>query len=65
MPLGKHRPTRTLRDQPDLSQLRRQAKELLKAFTAGGADASRKSIAATSEPPRTTLRCTARSMTIC
>jgi ankyrin repeat protein len=39
MSLGKHPPTRALRNQPDLSQLRRQAKELLKAFTAGDADA--------------------------
>lgn len=32
-------PTRTLRDKPDLAQLKRQAKELLQAFAAGGADA--------------------------
>jgi ankyrin repeat protein len=31
---------RTLRDKPDLVQLKRQAKELLKAFAAGGADAA-------------------------
>ncbi len=30
-----HRPTRTLREHPDLDQLRRQAKELLAAFAAG------------------------------
>lgn len=34
------RPTRTLAAQPDLDQLRRQAKELLAAFVAGNADAS-------------------------
>jgi len=32
-------PTRTLRAHPDLDQLKRQAKELLKAFVAGAADA--------------------------
>jgi ankyrin repeat protein len=31
----KHPPTRTLRDRPDLDQLKRQAKELLQAFVAG------------------------------
>ena len=36
----KHPPTRTLRDKPDLAQLKRQAKELLQAFAAGGADAA-------------------------
>lgn len=36
----KHPPTRTLRDKPDLLQLKRQAKELLQAFAAGGADAA-------------------------
>jgi ankyrin repeat protein len=30
-----HSPTRTLRDKPDLAQLKRQAKELLQAFAAG------------------------------
>jgi Ankyrin repeats (3 copies) len=30
-----HLPTRTLRDRPDLDQLKRQAKELLEAFKAG------------------------------
>lgn len=39
MPLRKHLPTRTLRDRPDLSQLKRQAKELLEAFAAGDAGA--------------------------
>ncbi len=39
MPLRKHPPTRTLRDRPDPSQLKRQAKELLKAFAGGDADA--------------------------
>ena len=39
MPVRKHLPTRTLRERPDLSQLKRQAKELLKAFAAGDADA--------------------------
>jgi ankyrin repeat protein len=39
MPSRKHPPTRTLRHQPDLAQLKRQAKELLKAFAAGDADA--------------------------
>lgn len=34
------RPTRTLADEPDLDQLRRQAKELLAAFVAGSADAT-------------------------
>jgi len=34
------RPTRTLAAQPDLDQLRRQAKELLAAFVAGNAEAS-------------------------
>jgi ankyrin repeat protein len=33
-------PTRTLRDKPDLVQLKRQAKELLQAFSAGGAEAT-------------------------
>jgi ankyrin repeat protein len=33
-------PTRTLRDHPDLAQLKRQAKELLKAYAAGEADAA-------------------------
>src|SRR5262245_3181161 len=32
-------PTRTLREHPDLEQLKRQAKELLEAFTAGQPDA--------------------------
>ena len=32
-------PTRTVREQPDLNQLRRQAKELLKAYRAGDAGA--------------------------
>ena len=36
----KHPPTRTLRDKPDLVQLKRQAKELLQAFAAGDADAA-------------------------
>ena len=36
----KHPPTRTLRDKPDLAQLKRQAKELLQAFVAGGIDAA-------------------------
>jgi ankyrin repeat protein len=36
----KHLPTRTLRDKPDLAQLKRQAKELLQAFTAGRTDAA-------------------------
>ncbi len=36
----KHPPTRTLRDTPDLAQLKRQAKELLQAFAAGGTDAA-------------------------
>ena len=36
----KHPPTRTLRDKPDLAQLKRQAKELLHAFAAGGTDAA-------------------------
>ena len=35
----KHPPTRTLRDKPDLAQLKRQAKELLRALAAGGTDA--------------------------
>ena len=39
MPFRKHLPTRTLRDRPDLSQLKRQAKELLKTFAAGDAGA--------------------------
>jgi ankyrin repeat protein len=34
-------PTRTLRDRPDLDQLKRQAKELLEAFRAGDAAASK------------------------
>ena len=33
-------PGRTLRDKPDLVQLKRQAKELLQAFAAGGTDAT-------------------------
>ena len=39
MPLRKHPPTRTLAEHPDISQLKRQAKELLKAFAAGEANA--------------------------
>jgi ankyrin repeat protein len=39
MPLRKPSPTRTLRDHPDFNQLKRQAKDLLKAFTAGDANA--------------------------
>ncbi len=39
MPLRKQPPTRTLAEHPDISQLKRQAKELLKAFAAGDADA--------------------------
>jgi ankyrin repeat protein len=35
----RHTPTRTLRQRPDLDQLRRQARELLQAFAAGDADA--------------------------
>ena len=37
--LRKHAPTRTLRDKPDLVQLKRQAKELLQAYVAGDSDA--------------------------
>jgi ankyrin repeat protein len=33
-------PTRTLREHPDIDQLKRQAKELLEAFTAGNEDAA-------------------------
>src|SRR4029453_12968332 len=36
----KHLPTRTLRDKPDLVQLKRQAKELLRAFAAGESGAA-------------------------
>ena len=36
----KSTPTRTLRERPDLNQLRRQAKELLAAFTDGDAAAA-------------------------
>lgn len=36
---GKSLPTRALPERPDLDQLKRQAKELLHAFRAGGADA--------------------------
>ncbi len=36
----KQPPTRTLRDRPDLAQLKRQAKDLLKAYAAGEADAA-------------------------
>jgi len=36
---GHHPPTRTLRDHPDLDQLKRQAKELLRAFLAREPDA--------------------------
>jgi len=39
MPSGKHPSVRTLRDRPDLIQLKRQAKDLLKAFAVGDADA--------------------------
>ena len=39
MTARQHPPTRTLRDKPDLAQLKRQAKELLQAFAAGAADA--------------------------
>ena len=39
MTARQHPPTRTLRDEPDLAQLKRQAKELLQAFAAGAADA--------------------------
>ncbi|MEX0886243.1 MAG: ankyrin repeat domain-containing protein [Phycisphaeraceae bacterium] len=38
-PLPSPLPTRSLRDRPDFDQLKRQAKELLDAFRAGGADA--------------------------
>jgi ankyrin repeat protein len=38
MTSGKHPPTRTLRDKPDLIQLKRQAKELLEAFAGGDTD---------------------------
>ena len=34
-------PTRTLRDRPDLDQLKRQAKELLDAFCAGQPEATK------------------------
>ena len=37
--LRKHAPTRTLRDKPDLIQLKRQAKELLQAYVLGDSDA--------------------------
>jgi ankyrin repeat protein len=37
--MRKHLPTRTLREHPDLNQLKRQAKELLAAFTSGDANA--------------------------
>jgi hypothetical protein len=40
MPSGKHPSVRTLRARPDLAQLKRQAKELLKAFGAGEIDAT-------------------------
>ena len=36
----KQPPARTLRDRPDLAQIKRQAKELLKAYAAGEADAA-------------------------
>ena len=36
----KHPPTRTLRDKPDLIQLKRQAKELLQAFAGSDTDAA-------------------------
>ena len=36
----KQPPTRTLRDRPDLAQIKRQAKDLLKAYAAGEADAA-------------------------
>lgn len=36
----KHSPTRTLSERPHLDQLKRQAKELLQAFTTGNADAA-------------------------
>ncbi len=39
MPARQHPPTRTLPRHPDLAQLKRQAKELLKAFAAGDAAA--------------------------
>ena len=38
--MTKSLPTRALREHPDLDQLKRQAKELLKAFTSGDADAA-------------------------
>ena len=34
-------PTRTLRNRPDLDQLKRQAKELLDAYRAGGSEAAK------------------------
>ena len=37
--IRQHLPTRTLRERPDLEQLKRQAKELLERFTAGDAAA--------------------------
>src|SRR3954471_17784752 len=39
MSARKHPPTRALPRHPDLAQIKRQAKELLKAFTAGDAAA--------------------------
>jgi ankyrin repeat protein len=39
VPLSKHPPTRAFRERPDLAQLKRQAKELLKAFVTGDAAA--------------------------
>jgi ankyrin repeat protein len=39
MPRRKHSPTRTLSGRPDLDQLKRQAKDLLKAYTGGDAAA--------------------------
>jgi citrate lyase beta subunit len=53
--------TRRMRSQPDLAQLKRQAKELLAAFRAADAAAVNEITALYDDPDEATLRCTMRS----
>jgi hypothetical protein len=55
-------PTRQLREHPDLDQLKRQAKELLDAYTAGdAARPSRKSVRTTETQACPRSHCTTRN----
>ena len=54
-------PTRKLREHPDLDQLKRQAKELLDAFSAGDTDAVAEVTHTTTTQTRPRSHCTTRN----